>query len=149
MVKKICLLFRRPEFNPWVGKNPWRREWQHILVFLTGEFHGQYSSVQFSHSVLSDSLWPHGLQHTSLPSPSPTPEACSKSCPSSRDAIQPSHPLISFSSRLPSSPALGSFTMSQFFTSGGQSTGVLASASVLPRNIQEWFPLGWTGWISL
>ena len=65
------------------------------------------------------------------------------------DASQPSHPVIPFSSRLQSSPASGSFQMSQFFASGGQSTGVSASASVLPVNIQDWFPLGWTGWISL
>ena len=113
------------------------------------EFMAQIS-VQFSRSVVSDSLWPHGLQHTRLPCPSPTPEACSNSCPSS----QWCHPTISssfvpFSSRLQSLPAPGSFQMSQFFTSGAQSTGVSASASVLPMNIQHWFPLGLTGWISL
>ena len=113
------------------------------------EFMAQVS-VQFSRSVVSDSLWPHGLQHTRLPCPSPTPEACSNSCPSS----QWCHPTISssfvpFSSRLQSLPAPGSFQMSQFFTSGAQSTGVSASASVLPMNIQHWFPLGLTGWISL
>ena len=106
--------------------------------------------VQFSRSVVSDSLQSHGLQHARLPCPSPTPEACSNSCPSSRWC----HPTISssvvtFSSCLPSFPASGSFLMSQFFTSGGQSIGVSASASVLPKNIQDWFPLGWTGWISL
>ena len=113
------------------------------------EFMAQIS-VQFSRSVVSDSLWPHGLQHTRLPCPSPTPEAYSNSCPSS----QWCHPTISssfvpFSSRLQSLPAPGSFQMSQFFTSGAQSTGVSASASVLPMNIQHWFPLGLTGWISL
>ena len=108
-------------------------------------------SVQFSHSVMSDSLWPHGLQHARLPCPSPTPRAYSNSCPSSRWC----HPTISssvipFSFRLQSFPASGSFQMSQFFfTSGGQSIGVSALASVLPMNIQDWFPLGWIGWISL
>ena len=107
-------------------------------------------SVQFSHSVVSDSLQPHGLLHARHPCPSPIPGACSSSFPSSRWC----HPTISssvfpFSSSLQSFPASGSFPMSQFFTSGGQSIGVLASASVLPMNIQDWFPLGWTGWISL
>ena len=110
---------------------------------------GSISSVQFSCSVVSDSLWPHGLQHARLPCPSPTPGAYSNSCPSS----QWCHPTILSSvipfSHLQSVPASGSFLMSQFFTSGDQSTGVLASASVLPKNIQNWFPLGWTGWISL
>ena len=109
-----------------------------------------FSSVQFSFSVMSDSLWPHGLQHARLPCPSPAPRACSKSCPLS----QCCHPTTSssavpFSSSLQSFPASGSFPMSQLFTSGGQSTGVSASASVLPVNIQDWFPLGWTGWIFL
>ena len=107
-------------------------------------------SVHFSHSVMSDSLQSHGLQHTRPPCPSPTPESCSNSCPSSRWY----HPTISssvvhFSSRLQSFPASGSFPMSQFFTSGGQSIGVSASASVLPMNIQDWFPLGLTSLISL
>ena len=111
---------------------------------------GTYVSVQFSHSVVSDSLRPHGLQHARLPCPSPTPRVCSKSCPLS----QWCHPTISssaipFSSCLQSFPASGSFPMSRFFTSGGQSTGVSASASVLPVNIQDRFPLGMTGWISL
>ena len=99
---------------------------------------------------MSDSLQPHGLQQTRLPCPSPTPGAYSDSCPLSRWC----HPTISssvipFSSRLQSFPASGSFQMSQLFTSGGQSIGVSASASVLPMNIQDWFPLRWTGWISL
>ena len=107
-------------------------------------------SVQFSHSVMSDSLRPHGLQHTRPPCPSPTPGAYSNSCPLSRWC----HPTISssvipFSSHLHSFPASGSFPMSQFFTSGGQSIGVSASAWALPMNIQDWYPLGWTGWISL
>ena len=101
--------------------------------------------VQFSRSVVSDSLRPHGLQHARLPCPSPTPRACSNSCPSS----QWWHPtilssIIPFSSCLQSFPVSGSFPMSQFFTAGGQS--LEASASVLPMNIQDWFPLGLTVW---
>ena len=171
-----------------------------------------HRSFQFSHSVVSDSLRPHGLQHARLPCPSPTSRVYSNSCPLSRwchpisssvipfssrlqslpASVQfssvaqscstlcdpmncsmpglpvhhqlleftqthvhwigdPSNHLISvvpFSSHLQSFPASGSFQMSQFFTSGGQSTEVSASASVLPMNIQDWSPLGWTGWIS-
>ena len=107
------------------------------------------SSVQFSCSVVSDSLRPHGLQHARLPCPSPTPGTCSNLCPSS----QWCHPTISssvtpFFSYLQSFPASGSFPMSQLFSSGGQSIGVSASASVLPMNICDWFPLRLTGWIS-
>ena len=107
-------------------------------------------TVQFSRSVMSDSLRPYGLQHTRPPCPSPTPGAYPNSCPLS----QWCHPAISssvipFSSRLQSCPVSGSFQMSQFFASGGQSIGVSASASVLSMNIQDWFSLGWTGWISL
>ena len=106
--------------------------------------------VVFSHSATHDSLQPHGPQHSRLPCPSPTPGACSNSCPLS----QWCHPTISssvvpFSSHLQSFPASGSFQISQFFPSGGQSIGVSASASVLPMNSQDWFPLGWTSWISL
>ena len=109
-----------------------------------------FSSVHFSHSVVSDSLQPHELQHAKPPYPSPTPRVHSNSCPLSCWC----HPTISssivpFSSLLQSFPASGSFQMSQFFTSGGQSIGISASTSVLPMNIQDWFPLGWTGWISL
>ena len=108
------------------------------------------SMPQFSRSVMFDSLRPHGLQLPRLPCPSPTPRAGSNSCPS----CQWCHPTISssvipFSSHLQSFPASGSFPMSQFFASGGQSIGVSASASVLPMNTQDWSPLGWTGWISL
>ena len=100
--------------------------------------------------VVSNSLWPYGLQNASLPCPLPTPGACSNSCPSSRWCNPTiSSSVIPFSSRLQSCPASGSFLMSWLFTSGGQSIGVSASASVLPMNIQDWFPLGWTGWISL
>ena len=105
--------------------------------------------VQFNHSVGSDSLWPDGRQHSRLPCPSPTLGACSNSCALSRW----SHPTITscvipFSSCLQSFPESGSFLMSHFFTSGDQSIGISASASVLPVNIQGWFPLGWTGLIS-
>ena len=101
-------------------------------------------------SVVFDSLWPYGLQHFRLPCPSAAPGVCLDWCPSSWWC----HPTISssvvpFSSRLRSFPASGSFTGSQFFVWGGQNTGASASASVLPMNSQGWFPLGWTGWISL
>ena len=109
-----------------------------------------FSSVQFSRSVVSDSLQLHESQHARPPCPSPSPGVYSNSCPSSRWC----HPAISssvipFSSCPQSLPASGSFPLSQLFTWGGQSTGVSASASVLPMNIQDWFPLAWTGWISL
>ena len=108
------------------------------------------SSVQFSCSVVSDSLRPYELQYTRPPCPSPTPGVYSNSCPSS----QWCHPDISssvapFSSCPQSLPVSGSFPMSQLFASGGQSTGVSASASVLSMNTQDWSPLEWTGWISL
>ena len=110
---------------------------------------GPISSVQLSHSNVSDSLQPHGLQHARPPCSSPTPGIYSNSYPSSRWC----HPIISPSvvpfSCPQSFPDSGSFPMSQFFTSGGQSIGVSALASVLPMNIQDWSPLGWTGWISL
>ena len=111
---------------------------------------GSLVSVQFSCSGVSDSLRPHGLQHARLPCPSPTLRAYSNSCPSSRwchTAI--SHSVVPFSTRLQSFPASGSFPMSQFFSSGGQSIGASASASLLPMNIQDWFPIGLTAWISL
>ena len=106
--------------------------------------------VQFSHSDVSDSLRAHGLQHARAPCPSPTPRAYSNSCPSCWWRYPTiSSSVIPFSSCLQSFPASGSFQMSQFFASGGQSTGVSASALVLPVNIQDWFPLGLTGLISL
>ena len=108
------------------------------------------SSVQFSHSVMSDSLRLHGLQHARSLCSSPAPRIYSNSCPMSKWC----HPTISSSvipyfSRLQFFQAPRSFQMSQFITSGGQSIGVSASASVLPMNIQDWFHLRWTGWISL
>ena len=114
----------------------------HIYLYV-------YVCVQFSCSVMSDSLQPHGMQHAKLPCPSPPSGAYSDSCPLS----QWCHPIIStsvvpFSSCLQSFPASGSFLKNQLFTSGGQSIGVSASTSVLPMNNQDWSPLGWTGWIS-
>ena len=107
-------------------------------------------SVQFSRSVVSDSLWPHDLQHDRPPCPSPNPGIYPKSCP----LRQWHHPTVSssvvpFYSCPQSFPASGSFPVSQLFPSGGQSIGVSASASVLPMNTQDWFHLGWTGWIIL
>ena len=107
-------------------------------------------SVQFSRSVVSDSLWPHESQHARPPCPSPTPRVHSNPCPLN----QWCHPTISssvvpFSSCPQSFPASGSFQMSQLFASSGQSIGVSDSTSVLPMNIQDWSHLGLTGWISL
>ena len=127
-------MYKWPRFSPWISSL------FHLHLPL---------SVQFSCSVVSNSLQPHGLQHTRLSYSSPTPRACSNSCPSSQwchPTISPS--VILFSSSLQSFPASGSFQMSQLFPSGGQSIGVSASASVLPMNIQDWFPLGLTGLIS-
>ena len=128
---------------------PWP---SHKIVFIPYlfSFMWKINSVQFSRSVVSDSLRPHGLQHARPPCPSPTPRVYSNSCPLS----QWCHPTISssvvpFSFRLQSFPASGSFPMSQSFASGGQSIGASASASVLPMNTLDWSPLGWTGWISL
>ena len=101
-------------------------------------------------SVVSDFLWPCWLQYARLPCHSPSPGVCSNSCPSSRWCHSTiSFPVIPFSSCLQSFPASGSFPVSWFFASGGQSVGASASASVLPMNIQDWFPLGWTGLICL
>ena len=119
--------------------------WHFYMVSLL-----QFSSVQFSRSVESESLWPHELQHARPPCPSPTPRVH----PNSRPSSWWSHPTISssvipFSSCPQSLPASGSFPMSQLFAWGGQSIGVLASTSVLPMIFQDWSPLGWTCWISL
>ena len=111
----------------------------------SGKSHSIISPVQFSHSVVSNSLRPHEPQHTRPPCPSPTPGVYSNSCSLS----QWCHPTIS-SSVIPISSLLQYFPpKSQFFPSGGQSIGVSVSTSVLPMNIQDWFPLGLTGWISL
>ena len=119
-------------------------------VLQGGNRYSIKQSVQFSHSVVSNSLWPHELQNARPPCPSPTPGVYSNSCPLS----QWCHPTISFSvvpfSSCPQSfPASGSFQMSQLFASGSQSIGVSDSVSVLPMNTQDWSPLGWMGWITL
>ena len=128
--------------------------WTSSPVFIKsgktrGNRGGGFGSVQFSCSVMSDSLQPHGLQYARPPCPSPTPRAYSNSCPLS----QWCHPTISISvipfSHLQSFPASGSCQMSQFFASGGQSIGDLASASIFTMNIQDWFPFGLTSLISL
>ena len=144
----IAISFSRRSSQP--------RDWTRVsgivgrcfTVWATREVYTTPSSVQFSHSVVSNSLRPHGLQYAKLPCPLPTPGVCTNSHPSS----QWCHPTISssvipFSSCLQSFLELGSFQMSLFFASGGQSIG--ASASVLPMNIQDWFPLGLTSLISL
>ena len=137
----------------------WRRESGALSVILASAqtcwqcsqlWACQMGSVQFSCSVVSDSLWPHELQHARLPCPSPTPRVHPNPCP----LCWWCHPSIS-SSVIPFSfcpqsfPASGSFQMSQLFASGGQSIGVSASTSVLPMNTQDWTLLGWTGWTSL
>ena len=151
----LCIIFHCSAFG---GK--WLIEMDSLFPpFQTLAFHEklcilkflfQFSSVQFSCSVVSDSLRPHESQHARPPCPSPTPGVHPNPCPSSRWC----HPTISssvipFSSCPQSLPASGSFPMSQFFASGGQSIGASASVSVLPMNTQDWSPLGWTGWISL
>ena len=127
----------------------WEQYWEEDIEIFDILPAPTHILLLFIHSILSNSLQPYGLQHTRPPCPSPSPGACSNSCPLS----QWCHPPISFSvapfSSCPQSfPASGSFPMSLLFLSGGQSIGVSASTSVLPMNIQDWFPLGWTGWIS-
>ena len=128
--------------------------WKAVLIYPRKVSRNMCCSLasknQISRSVVSDSLQPHGCQHTGLSCPSLSPGVCFNSCPLS----QWCHPTISssvspFTSCLQSFPASRSFLMSQLFASGGQSIGVSASTSVLPKNIQDWFPLGWIGWISL
>ena len=116
----------------------WKGLWNRIMVQLP---------VQFSHSFMPDSLWPQGLQHARPPCPSPTPRVYSNSGPSRWCHPTISSSVVPFSSNLQSFPASGSFPMSHFFTTDGQSIGVSASASVLPMNIQHWFPLG--NWLDL
>ena len=117
-------------------------KWYYLWVLIKCQRYRGWDCFNF--------FWPHGLQDARRPRLSPSNGVCSNSCPLNwwcHPAISSS--VIPFSSHLQSFPASGSFPMSPFFTSGGQSTGVLASASVLPMNIQDWFPLGWTGWIFL
>ena len=121
-----------------------------LFVLISRSLYDDFISVQFSCSVVSDSLQPHGLQHARPPCPSPIPRVYSNSCPLS----QWCHPTLSssvipFSSRFQSFPASGSFQMSQLFAWGSQSIGVSALTSILPINSQAWSPLGCTGWISL
>jgi len=121
-----------------------------MYIYIYTHTYIEISSVQFSRSVVSDSLWPHEPQHARPPCPSPIPGVHPNPCPLS----QWCHPTISssvipFSSCPQSFPVSGSFQMSQLFTSGGQNIGVSTSTSVLPMNTQDWSPLRWTGWISL
>ena len=135
----------------WIKMHLGQNDNMRLLSYLFRcQMNTNISIIHFSHWVVSDSLWPHELQHTRPSCPSPNSRAYSNSCPSSRWC----HPTISscvipFSSCLQFFPASGSFPMSQFWASGGQSIWVSASASVLPMNMQCWFPLGWTGWTSL
>ena len=137
-----------------LGENGYMLIYDWIPSLLTWNYHNiviwLFSLVQFSLSVVSNSLRPHELQHARPPCPSPPPRVYPNSCSLSRWC----HPTIlssavPFSSRLLSFPASGSFPVSQLFTSGGQSIGVSASASVLPMNTPDWSPLRWTGWVSL
>ena len=136
---RVCLL-------PKCVEMPVELETNQLTMLLTKDV----TNSQFSHSVMSDSLQPHGLQQARLPCPSPTPRAWWNSRPSSQWCHPTTFSFVTpFFSRLQSFPASGSFQMSQFFTSGGQSIGVSASTSVLPMNIRDWFPLELTGWIFL
>ena len=146
MIFTTCLWLVFPTFDPTFSL---RRSTFQPLCITFGFLNIICNPFQFSCSVVSNSLQPHGLQHTRPPCLSPTPKVYSNSCPLS----QWCHPIIS-SSVIPFScpqsfPASGSFPMSQLFTAGGQSIGISASTSVLPMNTQGWSPLGWTGWISL
>ena len=123
-------------------------EWS-TLTTCNWHCKAEAQSVQFSCSVVSNYLHPMACSTPGLPVLHQLPEFIQTHVHWVGDAIQPFHPLFPFSSSLQSFPASGSFPMSQFFASGGQSIGVSASASVLPMNIQDWFPSGWTGWISL
>ena len=128
-------------FHP-KGNQPW--------IFTGSTDAEAETTILWSPDTKTDSLGPHGLQHSRLPCPSPTPGAYSNSCPLSwwwHPTISSS--VVPFSFHLQSFSASRSFPMSQFFASGGQNIGVSASASVLPMNIQDWSPLGLTGWISL
>ena len=145
----FCFVFNWQGYIQETHKLVWSSKWTMTSAFLY--FYKLYMlSVQFSHSVMSDSLRLHEPQHARPPYPSPTARVYTNPCPLS----QWCHPTISssvipFSSCPQSFPASRSFQMSQLFASGGQSIGVSASASVLPMNTQDRYPLGWTGWISL
>ena len=136
-------------FHSWSKRAKWVETWKNSQIICSDVVYIK-SALQFSHSVVSSSLWPHESQHARPPCPLPTPGVHSNSCPLG----QWCHPAIS-SSGVPSSScpqsltASGSFPMSQLLAWGGQRTGVSASASVLPMNTWDWSPLGWSGWISL
>ena len=150
LVSIFLKIFRTFNLYTWLLSSFISYFWQYHPKVQKYHIHiTQLSSVQFSHSVVSDSLWPHESQHARPPCPSPTPRVYLLM---SIESVMPSSHLIlchPFSSCLQSLPASGSFPMNQFFASGGQSIGVSASASVLPMNTQDWSPLGWTGWLSL
>jgi len=149
----MLMLFTSEQWhkNKWINKtylNKCMHLWK--LKCRKESYYIQFSSVQFSCSVMSDSLWTHELQHARPPCPSPTPGVHPNPCPLCRWC----HPttsssVIHFSSCHQSFTESGSFQTNQLFTWGGQSIGVSASKSVLPMNTQDWSPLGWTGWISL
>ena len=153
--RNLVQILLSPEYDTWISPGDGTNREVNWVVHnntCTYSSHARgylcINLAQFSLSVMSNSLQPHGLQHARSPCPSLTPRIYPNSCPSSWWC----HPTISssivpFFSCLQSFPASGPFPMSQLFTSGGQSTEVSASASVLPMNIQGWFPLGWTGWI--
>ena len=138
-----------PVFLP--GESPWTEEPGRLQSTRSQRVgHDETTKHSTSHSVVSDSLKPHGPKHARLPCPSPAPGVYSNSCPLSQWCHQTiSSSVVPFSSCPQFFPASGSFLMSQFFPSGGQSIGGSASASVLPMNIQDWPPLGWTDWNSL
>ena len=122
----------------------------HKDIYFIVWFKSNNRSVQYTHSVVSDNLWPHELQHARPPCPSPTPGVHPNPCPSSRWCYPTiSSSVVPFSSCPQSLPASGSFPMIQIFASGSQIIGVSASTSVLPMNTQGWSSLGWTSWISL
>ena len=148
-------VLRPPDGRSWlIWKDPdagkdWRWEAKGTAENEMVAWHHWLNGHQVT-SVVSDSLWPHRLQHARLPCPSPTPGVYSNSCPLSwwcNPTI--SFSVVPFSSRLQSFPASGSFQRSQFVASGGLSIGISASALAFQMNIQDWFPLGWIGWISL
>ena len=135
--------------GPWGRKESDMTEWLSLTHWLCF-FNIHFSSLQFNHSVMSNSLLAHRLQYASTPCPSPTPGVYSNSSSLSDCChLTISSSVGPFSSCLHSFPASGSFPVSRFFASSGQSVGASASASVLPMNTQDWAPLGWTGWISL
>ena len=133
-------------FESWITEN--MEKWEFSYIPREQEqIHLKDSLVSFTTD--KDMHICYGLQHTRLPCPSPTPGACSNSCTSISDANQPSYPLLSPPPAFNLSQHQGKIPMSQFFASGGQSIGVSASTSILPMNTQDWFPLEWSGWISL